>query len=31
MDYVSWREKLAADSEILELLLLMIQDITPEH
>ena len=31
MDYVSWREKLAEDSEILELLSLMIKDITPEH
>lgn len=29
MDYVSWREKLAADSEILELLTLMVKDITP--
>lgn len=31
MDYVSWREKLAADSEVLELLTMMIKDITPEH
>lgn len=31
MDYVSWRESLAKDQEILELLTLMIADITPEH
>ena len=31
MDYVSWRAALASDSEILELLTLMIEDITPEH
>lgn len=31
MDYISWREKLAEDAEILELLSLMIKDITPEH
>lgn len=31
MDYVSWRECLAKDAEILELLTLMIDDITPEH
>ena len=31
MDYVSWREYLAKDAEILELLTLMIDDITPEH
>lgn len=31
MDYVSWREKLVADSEILELLALMVKDITPAH
>jgi hypothetical protein len=31
MDYVSWRAKLAEDSEILELLSVMIEDITPEH
>ncbi|MDR3332924.1 MAG: DEAD/DEAH box helicase family protein, partial [Synergistaceae bacterium] len=31
MDYISWRKKLSDDSEILELLTLMIQDITPEH
>lgn len=31
MDYISWRAKLVEDSEILELMMLMIQDITPEH
>lgn len=31
MDYVSWRESLAKDAEILELLTLMVGDITPEH
>jgi SNF2 family DNA or RNA helicase len=31
MDYVSWRESLRHDSEILELLTLMVADITPEH
>jgi hypothetical protein len=31
MDYVSWRRKLQDDSEILELLTLMVIDITPEH
>lgn len=31
MDYVSWRKELAADAEDLELLSLMIDDITPEH
>lgn len=31
MDYVSWRESLAKDQEILELLTLMIADITPQH
>lgn len=31
MDYISWREKLVEDSEILELLTLMIEGITPEH
>lgn len=30
MDYVSWREKLVEDSETLELLSMMIEDITPE-
>lgn len=31
MDYITWREKLREDSEILELLTLMLRDITPEH
>ena len=31
MDYVSWRRDLKADLEVLELLLLMLKDITPEH
>jgi len=31
MDYVSWRCKLAEDSEILELLMMLIEDITPDH
>ena len=31
MDYKSWREDLKKDAEILELLALMIADITPEH
>ena len=31
MDYISWRQKLQSDAESLELLSLMIQDITPEH
>ena len=31
MDYVSWRESLAKDAETLELLTLMVGDITPEH
>jgi len=31
MDYVSWRNNLRKDSEVLELLMLMIRDITPEH
>ncbi len=31
MDYRSWRTELQADSEILELLILMVSDITPEH
>lgn len=31
MDYKSWRVGLKADAEILELLTLMIADITPEH
>jgi hypothetical protein len=31
MDFLTWRRDLSADLEILELLLLMIEDITPEH
>lgn len=31
MDYLSWRKELMADAEILELLTLMIGDITPDH
>ncbi len=31
MDYISWRNSLARDAEVLELLTLMIEDITPEH
>ena len=31
MDYKSWRDRLAEDAETLELLKLMIDDITPEH
>ena len=31
MDYISWRRDLEADLEILELLILMIEDITPKH
>ena len=31
MDYVSWRESLKKDAEVLELLTLMVGDITPEH
>ena len=31
MDYVSWRESLLKDAEVLELLTLMVGDITPEH
>lgn len=31
MDYVSWRESLAKDAEVLELLTLMVGDITLEH
>lgn len=31
MDYVSWREELKKDADVLELLTLMIADITPEH
>lgn len=31
MDYVTWRDELRKDADILELLALMIEDITPEH
>ncbi|MGP1505531.1 MAG: helicase-related protein [Eggerthia catenaformis] len=31
MDYKSWRDELKADSEILELLTYMVEDITPEY
>lgn len=31
MDYISWRDELRKDADILELLTLMIADITPEH
>ena len=31
MDYVSWKESLAKDAEVLELLTDMVGDITPEH
>lgn len=31
MDYVSWRESLAKDAEVLELLTYMVSDITPKH
>jgi hypothetical protein len=31
MDYVSWRNELRLDADVLELLRLMIADITPEH
>lgn len=31
MDYVSWRESLAKDAEVLELLTIMVGDITPKH
>lgn len=31
MDYVSWRNELQKDAETLELLILMVGDITPEH
>jgi SNF2 family DNA or RNA helicase len=31
MDYVTWRATLQKDSEVLELLTLMVADITPEH
>jgi superfamily II DNA or RNA helicase len=31
MDYLSWRNELQADADIMELMRLMIADITPEH
>lgn len=31
MDYISWRDSLQKDAEILELLTLMVSDITPKH
>lgn len=31
MDYVTWRKDLEADKEVLDLLTLMVADITPEH
>ena len=31
MDYVSWRDSLKKDAEVLELLTLLVGDITPEH
>ncbi len=31
MDYISWRRDLAADQEVLRMLLLMLEDITPAH
>ncbi len=31
MDYISWRAELQADAEVLELLSLMVADITPEY
>ena len=31
MDYVTWRDTLQQDSDVLELLTLMVADITPEH
>jgi hypothetical protein len=31
MDYISWRRDLEADLEILELLISMVEDITPQH
>ena len=31
MDYISWREKLVEDADILQQLSLFIEDITPEH
>ncbi len=31
MDYISWRDSLSKDAEVLELLTEMMEDITPEH
>lgn len=31
MDYRTWRSELSADAEVLELLISMVEDITPEH
>lgn len=31
MDYLTWRKHLEADEEVLELLILLVKDITPEH
>ncbi len=31
MDYISWKESLEKDAEVLELLTVMVGDITPEH
>ena len=31
MDYVSWRKDLHKDRDLLELIILMVEDITPEH
>jgi len=31
LDYVSWRKRLSEDSDILKLLSMMVQDITPRH
>lgn len=31
MDYISWRKSLVKDAEVLELLTVMVGDITPEH
>lgn len=31
MDYISWRRSLAKDAEVLEWLICMVEDITPDH
>ena len=31
MDFISWRRELEADLDVLELLIIMVSDITPEH